>query len=78
MASSSKALDQAIAIDCKEVVITWGSWLENQRRLSFITRIAYLHDIEVFLAFLSKTDKIDFRGLPQLRSNSPHFIDFFH
>ena len=21
---------------------------------------------------------IDFKGLPQLRSNSPHFIDFFH
>ena len=54
MASSSKALDQAIAIDCKEVVINWGSWLENQRRLSYNTRIAYLHDLEVFLAFLSK------------------------
>ena len=54
MASSSKALDQAITIDCREVIVTWDSWLENQRRLSSNTRIAYLHDLEVFLAFLSK------------------------
>ena len=54
MASSSKALDQAITIDCREVIVTWDSWLENQRRLSSNTRIAYLHDVEVFLAFLSK------------------------
>ena len=54
MASSSKALDQAITIDCREVIVTWDSWLENQRRLSSNTRIAYLHDVKVFLAFLSK------------------------
>jgi len=54
MPSSLKALDQAIAIDCKEVVVSWSIWLENQRRLSPNTRIAYLHDLEVFLAFLSK------------------------
>ncbi len=54
MASSSKALDQAITINCKEIVAGWGSWLENQRRLSLNTRTAYLHDLEVFLAFLSK------------------------
>ena len=28
--------------------------------------------------FLSNIDKIDFNGLPQFKSNSPHFIDFFH
>ena len=27
---------------------------------------------------LSNIDKIDFNGLPQFKSNSPHFIDFFH
>ena len=30
------------------------------------------------IIFLSNTDKIDFKGLPQLKSCSPHFIDFFH
>ena len=54
MLSSLKTLDQAIAIDCKKIVVSWGIWLENQRRLSPYTRTAYLHDLEVFLAFLSK------------------------
>ena len=54
MPSSSKTLDQAIAIECKEVIVSWSSWLENQRRFSPNTRIAYLHDLEVFLTFLSK------------------------
>ena len=54
MPSSSKALDQAIAIECKEVIVSWSSWLGNQRRFSPNTRIAYLHDLEVFLTFLSK------------------------
>ena len=54
MPSSLKALDQAIAIECKEVLVSWSSWLENQRRFSPNTRIAYLHDLAVFLAFLSK------------------------
>ena len=54
MLSSLKTLDQAIAIDCKEVVVSWSVWLEDHRRLSPNTRTAYLHDLEVFLAFLSK------------------------
>ena len=54
MPSSSKTLDQTIAIECKEVIVSWSSWLENQRRFSPNTRIAYIHDLEVFLAFLSK------------------------
>ena len=54
MPSSSKALDQAITIECKEVIVSWSSWLGNQRRFSPNTRIAYLHDLEVFLTFLSK------------------------
>ena len=55
MLSSLKTLDQAIAIDCKEVVDSWSVWLEDHRRLSPNTRTAYLHDLEVFLAFLSLT-----------------------
>ena len=54
MLNSLKTLDQAVAIDCKEVVVSWSIWLENQRRLSPNTKTAYLHDLEVFLAFLSK------------------------
>ena len=54
MPSSSKALDQAITIECKVVIVGWSSWLENQRRFSPNTRVAYLHDLEVFLTFLSK------------------------
>ena len=54
MPSSSKTLDQAITIEFKEVIISWSGWLENQRRFSPNTRIAYLHDLEVFLTFLSK------------------------
>ena len=54
MPSSLKTLNQAIAIDCKEAVVSWSIWLENQRRLSPNTRTAYLHDLEVFLVFLSK------------------------
>ena len=51
---NSLNVNQAIAIECKEVIVSWSSWLENQRRFSPNTRIAYLHDLEVFLAFLSK------------------------
>ena len=54
MLNSLDFLDHLIKADSKEAISRWLNWLIDERRLSKNTKIAYLHDLEVFLSFLSK------------------------
>ena len=54
MLNSLDFLDNIIEADSKEAISRWLNWLIDERRLSENTKIAYLHDLEVFLSFLSK------------------------